>query len=93
MCQGYNQVRSLPHWIPLVWLGVGVGIITMFVAIFYSLEDGTDLRTWEEIRFAKRIFFAGATTALIAPVIGYLIDLRWRRASSGKKPTPRDDLA
>ncbi len=73
-------------------LGVAAGILLMFVGLWYRLEDGSDLRTWDELRVGKRLFFAGATTALVVPVLAFLVGLRVRRNSGLKKPETRDDL-
>jgi hypothetical protein len=74
-------------------IGVAVGVILMFSGVFYSLEEGSNLRTWDERRRAKRLFFAGATTAIVIPVVAFLVGLQGRRAYGAKKPAPRDDLA
>jgi hypothetical protein len=73
-------------------IGVAVGVILMFAGVFYSLEEGSDLRTWDQLRMAKRLFYAGAATALVVPVVGFLVGLRERRACGAKKPAPWDDL-
>jgi hypothetical protein len=67
-------------------------LILMFAGVFYSREEGSDLRTWDQRRMAKRLFYAGATSALVVPVVGYLVGLRERRACGAKKPASWNDL-
>ena len=75
-------------------LAVVVGVLLMFAGVFYSLEEGADLRTWDERRLAKRLFFAGATVALAVPVVVFLVELRRRRKCAvGKRFSPGDDFA
>jgi hypothetical protein len=74
-------------------IGVAVGVILMFAGVFYRLEDGPNLRAWDELRLGKRLFVAGATIALVVPAVAFLAGLRGRRADGAKEPTPWDDLA
>ena len=76
----------------VAWTGATVGVFLMLAGVFYSLEDGPNPRFWEERRLAKRLFFSGAATAMVVPVVAFLVGLRKRRAP-GKKPMPWDDLA
>jgi hypothetical protein len=73
-------------------VGVAAGILLMFVGIWYRTEDGPNLRTWDELRLGKRLFIAGAATALVIPVLVFLVGLRLRRTSGLKKPGTWEDL-
>jgi hypothetical protein len=73
-------------------IGVAVGILLMFVGIRYRLEEGSDLRTWDELRLGKRLYCAGTATALVVPTLAFLVGLRMRRRSGLKKPGTREDL-
>jgi hypothetical protein len=73
-------------------IGVVVGILLMFVGIWYRLEEGPNLRTWDELRLGKRLFFTGAATALVVPVLAFFVGLRVRRTSDLKKPGTWEDL-
>jgi hypothetical protein len=73
-------------------IGVTVGILLMFVGIWYRSEEGSDLRTWDELRLGKQLFFGGAATALVVPILAFLVGLRMRRTSGLKKPETREDL-
>jgi hypothetical protein len=77
----------------LAGLGVAVGCVLMFTGIFYTAEEGSSLRSWDEIRFGRRLFYAGAATALIAPVLVYLAGRIWMRRARRGKPDGWDDLA
>jgi hypothetical protein len=84
----HNPLRSRL----LAGIGVMAGVILMFVGIFYHLEEGPHLRTWDELRFGKRVFFAGAGTALAVPALAFLVSRRERTAKGSQKRRQRDDL-
>jgi len=74
-------------------IAVAVGFLFMFAGIFYTIEEGSNLRTWDEIRFGRRLFYAGSAVALIAPVLAYLAGQIWMRRSKSRKSKRWDDLA
>jgi hypothetical protein len=83
--------RSVPSGVS-AGIGVAVGILLMFVGIWYHLEEYPNLRTWDELRLGKRLFFAGAATALLVPVLAFLVGLRARGTSGLTKPGTWEDL-
>jgi hypothetical protein len=83
--------RSVPSGL-IAGIGVAVGILLMFAGIWYHLEEYPNLRTWAELRLGKRLFFAGAATALVVPVLAFLVGFRARKRSELKKPGTWEDL-
>jgi hypothetical protein len=73
-------------------IGAVIGVVLMLAGVFYCLEEGPNLRTWDELRLGKQLFFAGATIALVVPVVAFFVGLRGRRSGGAKRPTPWDDL-
>lgn len=76
--------KSDPSYL-IAGLGVAVGVILMFVGIYYRLQEGSDLATWDEMRRGKQIFIAGASTALVTPALLYFVGLGARGTSDSRK--------
>jgi hypothetical protein len=90
--KAYGLMRKSDPSGLIAGIGVAIGVILMFAGIYYRLEEGSNLRTWDELRLGKRLFFAGAATALVVPVLAFVVGLRARRTSPSKKTGPLDDL-
>ena len=56
-------------------VGVWTGIFLMLYGIWFGLDDGPEIRTWDQRRVSKRIFYLGATTAIAIPIIAYVAGL------------------